>query len=502
MSFPEVFEPNIKTELNRIPSKSEMERVGLGTSWKERNEYRWTGKTYQNVNDINYNKFINPKTNKPYPFTETLQNVKEVGSNVVNQVGNVFKSKPVQFFLDQTGLNAAEQIFNEGSISAYNFTKQFVPFKSEIKQGASFAATKYEEGITGLSQQLNVHPDITELSLTALEMFGPGAAKNIAKKKLVSNLNDLTKFVPPSRQVAVAGGGSFNAASIFKSVDTTGMFTSQSTTEQIIKDWKKASRGFDIPKLEKSIKKSIKKHKLPATLEDYIKVKPKNYNKYINDELRHWAEHGTGSGKPFPIKHKTNPDLNINYRLDNKSNPSKILDDSGKVIDKSFSITDLLNKKIQNLSQTDRLIILQNTTLDQATVSKVAKLTPGGRIMHHAAPVQSTGKIRDAFFKANPKLTQKDWRSIQRKVEKELGIAFGDSPLNQRYPKTIAEHNEYHKLLDDAKLYPRQLKFPEGLSPDAAYKKLKELGTTVLEIDKKIGIEPTYTSKTIGKEFR
>ena len=234
MSFPEVFEPNVKTELGTIPSKSEMEKVGLGTSLKERNQYRWTGKTYQNINDINYNKFINPKTDKPYPLTETLQNVKEVGSNVVDQVGNVFESKPVQFFLDQTGLNAAEQIFNEGSISAYNFTKQFVPFKSEIKQGASFAATKYEEGITGLSQQLNVHPDITEWSLTALEMFGPGAAKNIAKKKLVSNLNDLTKFVPSSSQVAVAGGGSFNAASIFKSVDTTDTFTKGSITEKAI----------------------------------------------------------------------------------------------------------------------------------------------------------------------------------------------------------------------------------------------------------------------------
>ena len=495
MSFPEVFESTF-AELNMIPSKSDMEKVGLGTSWKERNQYRWTGKTYQNINDIDYKRFINPKTNKPFRFTEEVQNVKEIGSKVVNQVGNVYKSKPVQFFLDQTGLNAAEQIFNEGSRSALNWAAQVTPDK--VKSGLQSAGDFYDKGILGISQQLDIHPFATEAGLTAIETLGPGAVKNIAKKKLGSNLKNLKNLTPP---LAVAGGGSINAASIFNSVDTTGMFKSQSTTEQIIKDWKKASRGFDIPKLEQSIKKSIKKHKLPATLEDYIKVKPKNYNKYINDELRHWAEHGKGSGKPFPIKHKTNPDLNINYRLDNKSNPSKILDDSGKVIDKSFSITDLLNKKIQNLSQTDRLIILQNTTLDQATVSKVAKLTPGGRIMHHAAPVQSTGKIRDAFFKANPKLTQKDWISIQRKVEKELGIAFGDSPLNQRYPKTIAEHNEYHKLLGEYKLYPPQLKFPKGLTPNDAYLKLKELGTKVLEIDKKIGIEPTYTSKSIGKQF-
>ena len=255
MSFPEVFEPNIKTELDTIPSKSEMEKVGLGTSWKERNEYRWTGKTYQHVNDIDYNKFINPKTNKPYPFTETLQNVKEVGSNVVDQVGNVFESKPVQFFLDQTGLNAAEQIFNEGSISAYNFAKQFVPFKSEIKQGASFAANKYEEGITGLSQQLNVHPDITEWSLTALEMLGPGAAKNIAKKKLGSNLKDLTKLVPSSRQVAVAGGGS---DALINKIDPT-VFRTNSVTEQALSYKRKAFKvsNKSIPEIKNTFIKDL-----------------------------------------------------------------------------------------------------------------------------------------------------------------------------------------------------------------------------------------------------
>ena len=54
------------------------------------------------------------------------------------------------------------------------------------------------------------------------------------------------------------------------------------------------------------------------------------------------------------------------------------------------------------------------------------KLTPGGTIMHHAAPVKSTGKIQQAFIKGNPNLTSKDYFAIQRRVEKELGIAFGD----------------------------------------------------------------------------
>jgi len=503
MSFPEVFEPDFKhkVKLTQIPSSAEAERVGLGTSYKERKQYMWTGKTYQHVDDIDYKRFINPKTNRPFRFTKEAQAVKEVGSKVVNQVGNVYESKPVQFALDQTGLNAAGQIFKEGSISAYNFTKQFVPFKSQIKQGASFALDKSEEALLGFSQQADIHPLFTEIGLTAIEALGPGAVKNIAKKKLGSNLKNLKNLKNLTPPLAVAGGGSINAASIFNSVDTTGMFKSQSATEQIIKDYKKASGGFSINKLDNTIQASITKHQLPTKLKAYKKINVRKYNKYIKDELKHWAEHGKGSGKYFNIEHSTNPNLNIQYRLDQKSNPGKILDSSGKIIDRSFSVTDVLNKRIQNLSQADRLILLQNTTLDKATVSQVAKLTPGGTIRHHAAPVQSTSKIRDALLETNPHLTQRDWRSIQRSVEKELGIAFGDSPLNQRYPKTIAEHEKYHGLLREGGLYPNQLNFPDGLSPNDAYLKLKELGIKVLEIDKKVGVKPDFTSKTIGKQF-
>ena len=239
MSFPEVFETGIKPELTMYPTKSEMERVGLGTSRAERKQYMWTGKTYQHIDDIDFERFINPKTNRPFRFYEEAQNVKEVGSKVVNQVGNVYNSKPVQFVLDQTGLNAAGQIFTEGSISAYNFTKQFVPFKSQIKQGASFALDKSEEALLGLSQKADVHPLFTEIGLTVIEAFGPGAAKNIAKKKLVSNLNDLTKLVPSSSQVAVAGGGSFNTASVFNSIDTTGTFTKGSVSANLTNKFKK-----------------------------------------------------------------------------------------------------------------------------------------------------------------------------------------------------------------------------------------------------------------------
>ena len=41
MSFPEVFEPDFKhkVKLTQNPSRAEAERVGLGTSYKERKQY-------------------------------------------------------------------------------------------------------------------------------------------------------------------------------------------------------------------------------------------------------------------------------------------------------------------------------------------------------------------------------------------------------------------------------------------------------------------------------
>tara|TARA_R100001463_G_scaffold63773_1_gene116836 strand:+ start:5 stop:1369 length:1365 start_codon:yes stop_codon:yes gene_type:complete len=215
----------------------------------------WTGKTYQHVDDIDWKYFINPKTNRPFRLTKEAQAVKEVSSKVVNQVGNVYESKPVQFALDQTGLNAAGQIFKEGSISAYNFTKQFVPFKSQIKQGVSFALDKSEEALLGLSQKADIHPLFTEVGLTVIESLGPGAAKNIAKKKLVSNLNDLTKFIPPSRQVAVAGGGS---EALVNQIPPT-VFRTNSVTEQALSYKRKAFKvsNKSIPEIKNTFIKDL-----------------------------------------------------------------------------------------------------------------------------------------------------------------------------------------------------------------------------------------------------
>ena len=365
-----------------------------------------------------------------------------------------------------------------------------------LPDAVDFAAAGLPIGAAGKLKFLNV---FKRGSKTANKYVDATA---IVSKVNPSKLNDLKAFSFATKVDNLTGGNVKSEVMQMLSKggdDLDGIFTGR--TNQLIKDYKKASGGFGIDKLEKSIKTSITKHQLPTNLKAYKKINVRKYNKYINDELKHWAEHGKGSGKYFNIEHSTNPNLNIGYRLDQKSNPSKILDSSGKIIDRSFSVTDLLNKKIQNLSQADRLILLQNTTLDKATISKVAKLTPGGKIMHHAAPVQSTSKIQEAFFKANPNLTMDDWIPIQRKVEKELNFAFGDSPLNARYPETIKQHEQYHGFLREAGLYSTQLNFPKGLSPNDAYLKLKELGTKVLEIDKKVGVTPKFTKKTIGKQF-
>ena len=307
-------------------------------------------------------------------------------------------------------------------------------------------------------------------------------------QKVYTNFNDLRRLSNIGEEITRKTGienvarDSGVAQFINTGDDLTGMFKPNSLSyKKIAKDYRLASgSGLNLP-----------------VVEGYKAANPKTWNQYVLSETKHWAEKGKGSGKYFTLKHADDPTKNIRYRLDNKG--QKVID--GRTIERSFSLKDLKAKKVENLTQQDRVQILKDTTLDPETVSAVMKLTPGGTIMHHAAPVKSTGRIQQAFVKGNPNLTSKDYFSIQRRVEKELGIAFGDSPLNQRYPKTIAEHNEYHTLLRKYKVYATDYKFNK-LTANETYIKLKELGNVVKKIDKEMGIAPTYTSKSIGKEFR
>jgi len=358
-------------------------------------------------------------------------------------------------------------------------------------------ATKlYDKAIEGISDITGIYRGYFDLAdffipatPTALKFSKRlSTTKKAAKLTNVQKLNNISdvSFLAKVERVTGQTNLQTQAASFLNQIDNfDDIFVKGSNTDlsykRIAKDYRLASgTGLDLP-----------------VVEGYKAANPKTWNKYVLSETKHWAQHGKGSGKYFTLKHATDPTQNIRYRLDNKGR--KVID--GKTIDRSFSIKNLKHKKIENLTQQDRIQILRDTTLDPATVSAVMKLTPEGTIMHHAAPVKSTGKIQQAFIKGNPNLTSKDYFAIQRRVEKELGIAFGDSPLNQRYPKTIAEHNEYHKLLRKYKVYATDYKFKK-LTPNQVYIKLKELGNVVKKIDKEMGIPPRYTHKSIGKEFR
>ena len=362
--------------------------------------------------------------------------------------------------------------------------------------GTAYALEGIGAGFDWLTNQVAQKTGIDPAVVAVGEMFVPwsklgklGKVSKFANKtKNVQKLNNVSDlgFLKRVEQATGQTNLQTQAASFLNQIDNFDDIlvkgsNSDLSYKRIAKDYRLASgAGLDLP-----------------VVEGYKAANPKTWNKYVLSETKHWAQHGKGSGKYFTLKHSTDPTQNIRYRLDNKG--QKVID--GKTIDRSFSLKNLKHKKIENLTQQDRIQILRDTTLDSETVSAVMKLTPGGRIMHHAAPVKSTGKIREAFFKANPNLTQADWIPIQRRVEKELGIAFGDSPLNQRYPKTIAEHNDYHKLLRKYKVYATDYKFKK-LTANETYIKLKELGNVVKKIDKEMGIAPTYTSKSIGKEFR
>ena len=408
---------------------------------------------------------------------------KDVGKDLLDKVRPEVKDTVVK------GAQFAGNVFQD----AKTITKEekYDP-SAYVTAGAAYGLEYFGKGVEFLTNQIAQKTGIDPALVALGEMFVPysklGQLKNLSKVSKVKNvqkLNNLSDLSFLNKVENITGQPYLQtqaAQFINTGDDLSSMFKPNSLSyKKIAKDYRLASgSGLNLP-----------------VVEGYKAANPKTWNQYVLSETKHWAEKGKGSGKYFTLKHADDPTKNIRYRLDNKG--QKVID--GKKIERSFSIKNTKNKLIENLNQQDRVQILKDTTLDPKTVSAVMKLTPGGTIMHHAAPVKSTGRIQQAFVKGNPNLTSKDYFSIQRRVEKELGIAFGDSPLNQRYPKTIAEHNDYHTLLRKYKVYATDYKFNK-LTANETYIKLKELGNVVKKIDKEMGIVPTYTSKSIGKEFR
>ena len=408
---------------------------------------------------------------------------KDIGKDLLDKVRPEVKDTVVK------GAQFAGNVFQD----AKTITKEekYDP-SAYVTAGAAYGLEYFGKGVEFLTNQIAQKTGIDPALVALGEMFVPysklgklAKLSKVSKVKNVQKLNNVSNLGFLKRVEDVTGQTNLQtqaAQFINTGDDLTGMFKPNSLSyKKIAKDYRLASgSGLNLP-----------------VVEGYKAANPKTWNQYVLSETKHWAEKGKGSGKYFTLKHADDPTKNIRYRLDNKG--QKVID--GRTIERSFSLKDLKAKKVENLTQQDRVQILKDTTLDPETVSAVMKLTPEGTIMHHAAPVKSTGRIQQAFVKGNPNLTSKDYFSIQRRVEKELGIAFGDSPLNQRYPKTIAEHNEYHTLLRKYKVYATDYKFNK-LTANETYIKLKELGNVVKKIDKEMGIAPTYTSKSIGKEFR
>ena len=209
MGFPEEFESS--AELTMYPTKSEMEKVGLGTSREERKQYMWTGKTYQHVDDIDTKYFINPKTNRPFRDYGRGEKVKEGFSNIQSKVTDVMAPvvKPLNTFMDESILGVASDMFVDGSKTALKFGyNKLIPQK--VKDVGGWTLDKYDDAMLGYSQQFDIAPFWTEVGAAALEAGGPSIAKKISKGgPLIKQL-----FQKPNK-LALATTGSTVGGDIF-----------------------------------------------------------------------------------------------------------------------------------------------------------------------------------------------------------------------------------------------------------------------------------------------
>ena len=105
------------------------------------------------------------------------------------------------------------------------------------------------------------------------------------------------------------------------------------------------------------------------------------------------------------------------------------------------------------------------TTTTKKNIGTPAVKKPAGTIWHHSIPSQSTGKIYEAYMRyLNPKfkLTKnaprnREFLRMLREVEEELGVKFGDDPLNARYLKDDPDHNLWHVELRNQGIDPKQI---------------------------------------------
>jgi len=172
-----------ETTLNVSPTTSQMESAGLGI--EEKKNYRWTGKTYEHVDDIDWKHFINPKTNRP--FEDPLSIGKYGPIDRQEQLTNVIAPvvDPLNAFMDvlkpkDSILDVASDMFVDGSVTALKFGyNKLIPQK--VKDVGGWAIDKYDDAMLGFSQKLNIAPVYTHTVAAALEAGGPSIASKIKK---------------------------------------------------------------------------------------------------------------------------------------------------------------------------------------------------------------------------------------------------------------------------------------------------------------------------------
>ena len=186
-------------------------------------------------------------------------------------------------------------------------------------------------------------------------------------------------------------------------------------------------------------------------------------NEYKRAEALSYIRTNHGTGNYLEIPSLTDPEQVKRYKFDYKN--KKIVEGFDNPI-KQYSWKDAGVKAKENTKlPLKRGGYARATTTTKKNIGTPAVKKPVDTIWHHSIPSQSTGKIYEAYMRhLNPKfkLTKnaprnREFLRMLREVEEELGVKFGDDPLNARYLKDDPEHVLWHREIRNQGLDPKQI---------------------------------------------
>ena len=156
--------------------------------------------------------------------------------------------------------------------------------------------------------------------------------------KVAKNYNDLNRLTQVGEEITRKTGienvaRDSGVVQFLGSTNVDDIFTKNSVSANKVLSYQKLAQQYQkVSKLDMPVVKGYKACNI------------KEYNKYVQSELEHWAKHGKGSGNYFILEHPTDATKNIKYRFDNKG--ARTLD--GILSDRSFSWKDLAKKSKDN----------------------------------------------------------------------------------------------------------------------------------------------------------